>query len=233
MIDAYVIRIRGDEKSEEGAKNLIESSQLCDNEFQIQEFDAIVPDQVDQLMKENRIKWNYPWEGKKIDLDTGLTKTAYPTADPKKRIACFLSHYLLWKKCAEEGKELLIFEHDAVFYRKVNLEMLQKSRFDVIALNNPIGATRKSKEFYNKVSLSKSPVCQVPQIDNYDVPQGLPGNSAYYINPKGAMKLEILVNAHGAWPNDAIMCRQLMPNQLGVVKEYCTGLQKMESTTTL
>ena len=41
-----------------------------------------------------------------------------------------------------------------------------------------------------------------------------------------------LVNEHGAWPNDAIMCRQLVP-KLGVTKKYYTATQRIRSTTTL
>ena len=41
-----------------------------------------------------------------------------------------------------------------------------------------------------------------------------------------------LVKEYGAWPNDAIMCRQLIFG-LGVTKTYYTKTQNMKSTTTL
>jgi len=41
-----------------------------------------------------------------------------------------------------------------------------------------------------------------------------------------------LVDEHGLWPNDAIMCRQLVPN-LMVTRKFFTSIQNLRSTTTL
>ena len=41
-------------------------------------------------------------------------------------------------------------------------------------------------------------------------PDGLAGGSAYVIKPEAADELIRLVHSIGAWPNDAIMCRQLI-----------------------
>ena len=41
-----------------------------------------------------------------------------------------------------------------------------------------------------------------------------------------------LTKEHGAWPNDALMCRQLIFG-LGVTKTYYTKIQRIKSTTTL
>jgi len=70
----------------------------------------------------------------------------------------------------------------------------------------------------------------VPDIDEFNVPQGLAGNSAYIIKPAGANNLLNAVKEHGLWPNDAIMCKQLIP-RLGVTKEYYTRVQGLPSTT--
>ena len=69
-------------------------------------------------------------------------------------------------------------------------------------------------------------------IDEGHVPQGLAGNSAYIMKPSGAKKMLDLVAQFGLWPNDAIMCRQLIPT-LGVSKTSFTGVQGLPSTTTL
>jgi GR25 family glycosyltransferase involved in LPS biosynthesis len=63
------------------------------------------------------------------------------------------------------------------------------------------------------------------------VPQGLAGNSAYIIKPKGAEELIMAVEKYGAWPNDAIMCKQLIPN-MGVTRRFYTKVQGLPSTTT-
>ena len=72
----------------------------------------------------------------------------------------------------------------------------------------------------------------MPWIDDRSVPQGLPGNSAYIIKPNAAKKLVNLVNEYGLWPNDAIMCKQLI-FEMGCTKKHFTQVQGTRSTTTL
>ena len=36
---------------------------------------------------------------------------------------------------------------------------------------------------------------------------------------------------HGAWPNDALMCKQIIPN-MGVTRRFYTKVQGLPSTTT-
>ena len=100
----------------------------------------------------------------------------------------------------------------------------------IYGINNPIGATRKAREFKELVSKSNKEVTYVPWIDDMSVPQGLAGNSAYIITPEGAKKMLQLVDEFGLWPNDAIMCRQLVP-QLGVTTKFYTTVQGTPSTT--
>lgn len=225
---SFVITLTNHKPAALCAKNLVESAN-----FNVEIFPAIVPEQVDNLLNEHQIHWNYPWVGYQLDISTGLIKTAYATKVPNKRIACFLSHYLLWKKCVQDSEPYIIFEHDAIIYRPIPLAILEKSVYDVIGLNHPVGATRKSEQFYAEVLKGTQDVVPVPKIDNDQIPQGLAGNSAYYIKPAGAQTLIELVDEFGAWPNDAIMCRQLMPNRLGILKSFCTKIQKIQSTTTL
>ena len=234
MNDAYVITLQDNEMSNECADKLIESSRSVNNEFEITKFDAIVPERVISLMQLHNLKWNYPMSEPVLDMQTGLWKHPYVTAVTEKRIACFLSHYLLWQKCAKNKEGMFIFEHDAEFIERVDVALLNQSSFDIIALNDPRGATRKSSEYYQAVKLKlPEKVVPVPKIDQDQIPQGLPGNSAYFIKPEGAVKLLRLVNQYGAWPNDAIMCRQLMPKKLGIVTMFNTKVQGVESTTTL
>ncbi len=85
--------------------------------------------------------------------------------------------------------------------------------------------------FHEKVS-SYVGVQPVPTIDDMDVPQGLAGNSAYMISPKGAKKLLDKVREVGMWPNDALMNKQFFP-WLEVVYPYYTTIQRgLRSTTT-
>ena len=70
----------------------------------------------------------------------------------------------------------------------------------------------------------------IPTIDEYYIPQGLAGNSAYIIKPEAARQLIDLVKIHGLWPNDAIMCKQLI-KKMGVSKNFYTKIQGLPSTT--
>lgn len=230
---AYVITLKNNSVSESSASTLIASSARVKNDFEIEIFDAITPDQAYELMHEHGLTWDYPWTGQILDMKSGLLKTAYPTKDPRKRIACFLSHYTLWKQCANLNESCFIFEHDAVFTNRVEIDILKNSSYDVIGINNPIGATRRASIFNAEVMKATGRIVNVPKIDEENVPQGLAGNSAYFIKPDGAARLLRLVDEFGAWPNDAIMCRQMMPKRLGVFKPYCTTVQKTTSTTSL
>lgn len=228
---AYVITLESNAESFTAADRLIDSSNHFGNEFTIQKYRASEPNDVASGFFNRGIKWNYPWTKEFMDMQSGLLKTPYETEDPKKRMACFLSHWLLWYKCAEIDEPLLIFEHDAIFIRKLQLSLVTDSPYEIVSLNDPRGATRKGQRYHELIAGEN--VTQVPWIDVYNVPQGLPGNSAYYITPKGAKKILEVVKEYGAWPNDAIMCKQLMPKMLGCLGWYATSIQRnIESTTT-
>lgn len=230
MTRAFVITLSENESSFKQADVLIDSSSHFRNVFVIEKYKATTPDEVVEAFLKENIKWNYPWTQSVLDLQTGLRKSAYETADPKKRMACFMSHYLLWKRCAEEDEDMLIFEHDAVFIRTFSLDEVRYGAYDVVSLNDPRGATRKS-QVYNELIEGKK-LTEVPWLDDRQIPQGLPGNSAYYIRKAGAKKLLSLVKEYGAWPNDAIMCKQLMPKKLGCVGQYVTRVQKTHQSST-
>ena len=70
-----------------------------------------------------------------------------------------------------------------------------------------------------------------PTIDQINIPQGLAGNSAYIVKPRGARNLLNAVHKYGLWPNDALMCKQIIPN-IGVTTSFYTTLQGTPSTTT-
>lgn len=229
----YVITIKDNEVSNTCANNLIESNNIVGNDIVIDKYDATTPDNYKPLMKHYHIQWTYPWEHTKLDLKSGLLLVPYRTAVPEKRIACFLSHYRLWVQCVETNESMFIFEHDAIFTDKVDVDQLVCSKYGIIGLNNPIGATRKSKDFYDIMRNSPLPIISAPKVDDDQIPQGLAGNSAYFIKPSAALKLLYATKQYGAWPNDALMCKQLLPNVLGVTTKTYTGLQRIQSTTTL
>ena len=67
MIKGYIIRIKGDTLSERAANRLSDSLPQNVTPFF---FDAIVPNQVDRLMKKYKRKWTWPWQGQEFDFKT-------------------------------------------------------------------------------------------------------------------------------------------------------------------
>ena len=230
-IKAYVICIMDNPLSESSAARLAESMPSNAN---LHSFDAVVPKRVSVLSRTHNIEWKYPWSGEEFDMASGFKKKAYPTKEPNKRIACFLSHYLLWKHCIELDEPIIIHEHDACYFNQdpLPLEQFEKSYYDIIGLNDPRKATRLASLYHDKVQQSKGNIVRAPVIDDSLVPQGIAGNSSYYIKPRGAREMVFLTKQYGAWPNDALMCRQLV-NRLGQSKKYYTYVQGLESTTSL
>lgn len=228
---AIAIVVKGNETSELGYSRLVESSKAVDNNFDIMRWNAITPDQVDWFMNGALLQWNYPWEGEVIDFATGLKKSAYKTANRKARVACACSHYMMWFQCANSEEPILVLEHDALFVNKVDFDP-DEVQAQIIGINNPIGATRRARLFHDKILENPNKFQLIPQIDDITVPQGLAGNSAYIIKPAGAKRMLELVEQYGLWPNDAIMCRQLVP-KMAVTRKFYTTVQGLASTTSL
>lgn len=216
-----------------GFNELKASYERYGHEEGIEQYDAIETNKVYGYASGNGLTWNYPWEGQETDLKTGLIKTAYPTADRNKRISCFLSHWYLWHKCIRLDEMICILEHDSRFIKRLPTDRtFRNSNFDIIGINDPSMATRKSKVYHDKILERPDFFQPVPTIDEFNVPQGLAGNSAYVIKPSGARKMVELSKEHGMWPNDALMCKQLIPT-LGVTRNFYTRIQGLRSTTTL
>ena len=235
-ITCKVITMTNNEVSLEAFTKLQDSSYRVGNDFRPEIFEATIAENAEDHLSKLLLEWNYPWEGVVTDLKTGLKKSAYPTRNRLNRIACAISHYRLWAVCVKTNKPMLIMEHDAIFIQRLRYDnLLEDNHYNIIGINNPIGNTRKSHEFHKilqqSVDRENTGIVPVPTIDNFDIPQGLAGNSAYIIKPKGARMCIKAASEHGLWPNDALMCKQLIPH-MGVTKAYYTNTQRVVSTTT-
>ena len=230
---SFVIVVKDNEISELGYQQVVDSYMQYGHYDGIEPHYAVELDKVDGFTSGNGLQWNYPWSGEKTDLKTGLIKKAYPTEDKRKRISCFLSHWYLWQKCKKLNEMICVLEHDARFIKKLPSDRtFRNSKYDIIGINDPSMATRKSKLYHDKILEGTQFFQPVPTIDDFNVPQGLAGNSAYVIKPEGARKMLALAEEHGMWPNDALMCKQLI-NTIGVTKNFYTRVQGLRSTTTL
>jgi GR25 family glycosyltransferase involved in LPS biosynthesis len=235
-ITCKVITMTDNKVSMEAFGKLQDSSHSVGNDFRPEIFEATIAENAEDHLSKLLLEWNYPWEGVVTDLKTGLKKSAYPTRNRLNRIACAISHYRLWAVCVKTDKPMLIMEHDAIFIQRLRYNnLLEDKYYNIIGINNPIGNTRKSHEFHKilqqSVDRENTGIVPVPTIDNFDIPQGLAGNSAYIIKPKGARMCIKAASEHGLWPNDALMCKQLIPH-MGVTKAYYTNTQRVVSTTT-
>ena len=237
MIKGYIITLDNNQESVEATHKCIGSIRNTKSEIDPSVFVATVPRQIKRHLEEidmGNCEWTYPItkEEDGLDILSGLYLRHYPTANNNNRVACMVSHMRLWHKCAMGKKPIIILEHDAVFTRKFDFEPLKEDfKGGILGLNDPRGATRRSDVFHN-VASSKMGLQPVPTVDDAEVPQGLAGNSAYLITPKGAKKLLDKVREVGLWPNDAIMCKQFFP-WMQVVYPYYTTIQRgLKSTTT-
>lgn len=230
MINAYVITIPADELCDRAFRRCERSAP---GNVKINRFDAITPGSVERLMKKYKLKWTYPWESQEFHFQTGLILNPYQTKNRGARMGCFLSHYMLWERCIKHDEPIVINEHDAIYTGdELPIENLNNSKYNIVGLNNPIGATRLAKAYDRIVQENPHNITRAPLIDEHTVPQGIAGNSSYYIKPSGAQIMLNLVKEYGCWPNDAIMNRQLIPT-LGQTKHYYTYVQGLRSTTTL
>lgn len=226
MLDAYAIVIRDHPVSEAGFAKLVASSKAVGNQFEIQRFDATTPNFDDNEWP----KWNWPWDREEYNIASGLTKRPYPTNNKRARIACAISHYRLWQIATK--RPALILEHDAEFIQKFDVAKLAFNG-SILGINDPLNATRRANVYARAVQSADSHLHyeDAPWVDeDASIPQGLAGNSAYLMLPDGAFQMLALVAKYGLWPNDAIMCRQLIDG-LYQTRTYYTRVQGLRSTT--
>jgi len=120
---------------------------------------------------------NQTWE------DYGIFWSYHRETDNKPGVyGCFLSHWILWNKCAEINQPIIILEHDATIlheWRDINL-------------------------YYVEI-LKLFPGYTVRHLTDNVAGKWSVGAHGYYITPIGAKKLINFVKIHGAFAADVIM----------------------------
>lgn len=226
---AYAIVMKDHPISEGGYKTLLNSSLSVKNNFTIERFDAIISDNVDEHMQKEGLEWKWPDRGSIYNEKLNMRFHAYG-GPPKRRYACAMSHFYLWKKCVEESEPILILEHDAKFITHFDYQYVIESDYECVGINDPRMATRLYQKYHSVTQAGKGPIVDCPIIDNIQIPQGIAGASAYVIKPEGADQAIGAAYDHGLLPNDALLCQQLFP-WLGQTKTYYTTVQGLKSTT--
>ena len=237
---AYIITMSDNADSMRLAKVCKESILETGSSIQAEHYEAVQPKQIlnaSLSVFDEFVSWTWPEDASKnrLDYSTSLYMKAYETNDVNRVKACALSHFKLWRKCAEENETMIVLEHDAIFTQEFDpAQVVSDQTWGVLGLNDPRGNTRKASVFYQELQMKSSGIHKVPQVDGPEdmpLPQGLAGNSAYVIRPYAARELLKVVKQIGMWPNDAVMCRQLFP-WLRVSVPYYTNTQRNVSSTT-
>jgi len=114
-------------------------------------------------------------------------------------VACYLSHYRLWERIANEDQPYLVLEDDAILSDAIVpfLNTVSEKPFHHISLE-----TRKRKKL-----LSNEPVRECGAVKLHQMFQDRTGAAAYILSPSGARKLVERHKAYGAALADAQICR--------------------------
>jgi len=226
---AFVITLFNDKYSVESAEKTIKTARQMNDDLHIEMVRATTPKQV------NEYNYSYPVEGETSEYE-GMTLVGYKAKDIDKKIACSISHMKLWEKCVEMDEAIMILEHDSVFTRKFKLGKLMNEiqDGDIVMVNDPRGATRRSQLYHENIIRWDKGVNEIDGVnqDGENNPDGLAGNSAYIITPAAAKKAIELQTSIGIWPNDALLCKQLFPKKLKSYYPYITRVEQKKSTTT-
>jgi len=195
---AYVITIRGHEYSERVAQRCIDSANI-----EVERYDAVTPENALKVMAGHGLEWT--WDtGCPI---TGLAHHSYG-CDLLPLIACSMSHYGLWLQCSLGTENMLILEHDAVFVKP----FVEFPFSTICMINDPMRATPRGNWWHDLMIKRGAGIWNKTTVFDSNRPDGIAGNSAYVITPYAAEHMVELYKALGAWPNDATMCRQLVPH---------------------
>jgi GR25 family glycosyltransferase involved in LPS biosynthesis len=222
---AFVITLRGNDYSEACAQRCIASAARYGVE--ITKFDAVDKAIAGFSMEQHGLQWTWPNIEPDVCPYTGLKRHVYKTRDHAARVGCAMSHYLLWKECVHTDKPIAILEHDAVFLRGLPEP---PEKFGAIMLNNPDGATPKGRWWKQQLEAKGPGVHPKTVVFEDGRPDGLAGNSAYVISPRAALACMDAYREFGVWPNDATLCRQLVPGLMEVYP-FVTEVRQTQSTS--
>lgn len=227
---SWVIAIPGHEYSQSVADRCIESA--ARHGVKVEKFSAVTKHTVPQVLAQQGLRWSWADmnTNNTVCALTGLEQFPYSTKSLDAKMACSLSHYMLWKQCVELDEPVLILEHDAVFVASIP-EVEFKG---AIQINDPAGGGYRGK-YHSKFMQNRGTVGVHPltpkRPTNSKIPDGFSGNSAYMIKPWAAHEFIQAFKNYGVWPNDATICLQLFP-WLQELYPFVTVVKQDQSTST-
>jgi len=174
------------------AKNTLVSAKKCGIHADL--FPGVYRDDNFDLLQKYNLKWNpvaKTWWNKSYHLDS-IT-------------ACFLSHYLLWRRCVDSNKPIIILEHDVEFNTHIDITEEFYDFDGVINLGQPTSGywwheiLKQDSEFKSGIKRDVSECCYPHSPYRYGTHQdvdycncekyNLLGAHSYIITPNAAQKL--------------------------------------------
>jgi GR25 family glycosyltransferase involved in LPS biosynthesis len=182
--------MQGIKLSEDLSKECIKSCQ--ENGLIVKPFLAVYGDAVHENYSSLKL---FPWPNTKDSRDTEGVR------------GCFISHFLLWKKCVELKKSILICEHDALMIRPLTKELIDQ-KYDVLNLD---AHSRTARDYESHLLKNKGIKIRKHGHKNMSLvfldTISIPGAHSYIITPQGAQKIIDFTLQRGMLPADiAINC---------------------------
>jgi glycosyl transferase family 25 len=175
---AFVIRKKNDELSERLSDECIASAKAFG--ITVEKFDGVY-DKHEEYLTQDKLFPNIVAEKK---LTNGYK-------------GCFLSHYLIWKKCIEWNEPVLIFEHDAVMLRPITDEIL--NGFDTILVLDRFSRDPQYETLLKTEMELK--IYQHAKINEYNRKSinrtMISGSHAHLVKPKGAIEVINSIKKYG------------------------------------
>lgn len=194
MITSFVITKKEDPMSERMADNCIQSGKLYN--LEIEKFYGIYGNDIDDVIAQENLFLN-PRASKKIRT--------------KGIIGCLLSHYSLWKKCAELNIPIAVFEYDAMVINHFPEDILTKFD-DYLNLDFSRHENLKNIELYESTLISSNniSIMKLAANSSYSPDAGfkymnqnhIKGAFGYIIKPHAAAKLVLGIQTDGIIPAD-------------------------------
>jgi glycosyl transferase family 25 len=183
---AFIIRLKNNPISEKYASLCIEQASKFN--INVEYFDAINGLEYQQHLIQLNIYPRYKFKKGRAGV-----------------FGCFLSHYYLWKKCADENVPYVILEHDGFFIRPIPDNILESFN-DVLKLDNYYPYSKAYNAVVQELSVKTT-------IQQYNNPQAkfleknqtgnyMRGAYGYIIKSKAAKKLIDWIDANGFVPAD-------------------------------
>jgi glycosyl transferase family 25 len=183
----YIIRLKNNPISEKYAAECVEQAKTLN--IHVEYFDAINGLDYQQHLARLKIQPKYKFKKGRAGV-----------------FGCFLSHYYLWKKCADENVPYVILEHDGYFINRLPDNVLEQFQ-DVLKLDNldPFSSEYNhcienqagSKISINKYNNPTAKFLEKNQTGNY-----MRGAYGYIIKPHAAKKLIDWISINGFVPAD-------------------------------